>query len=83
MSGTAVTTSGLKSKNNYTLRLAEILGWSGSGEEKNALDFLRQQPAKELITAQARLVTKEVGFTLTNKNSSRNLHSIFRRNVNN
>ncbi len=60
MSGTAVTSSGLKSKNNYTLRLAEVLGWSGGSDERDALNFLRQQPAKELIMAQEQLITKEV-----------------------
>ncbi|KAJ6633852.1 Esterase B1 [Pseudolycoriella hygida] len=59
MSGTAVTSSGLKSKNNYTLRLAEILGWSGSTDEKSALSFLRQQTAEALIMAQDRLIPEK------------------------
>lgn len=60
MSGTAVTSSGLKSKNNYTLRLAEVMGWSGKTDEKDALTFLRLQNAKNLIMAQERLITEKV-----------------------
>lgn len=60
MSGTAVTSSGLKSKNNYTLRLAEVLGWPGNNGEKGALEFLRLQTAKAIITAQERLITEKV-----------------------
>lgn len=60
MSGTAVTSFGLKSKNNYTLRLAEVMGWPGHNGEKGALEFLRLQNAKDLIKAQERLITDKV-----------------------
>nr|WAP33820.1 alphaE1 [Bradysia odoriphaga] len=59
MSGTAITSSGLKSKNNYTLRLAEVLGWSGHDCQKGALEFLRLRTAKELIEAQPKLITEK------------------------
>lgn len=62
MSGTAVTSSGLISKHNYTLRLAEVLGWPGDNSERGALDFLRLQPARELIMAQQRLITEKVCY---------------------
>lgn len=60
MSGSAITSSGLKTKNNYTLRLAEVLGWSGDDGQKGALEFLRLRTAKELITAQSKLITAQV-----------------------
>lgn len=59
MSGSAITSSGLKTKNNYTLKLAEVLGWSGDDGEKGALDFLRLQSARELVQAQSKLITQK------------------------
>lgn len=62
MSGTAVASSGLISKHNYTLRLAEVLGWTGTNGEGGALEFLRLQTARELIMAQERLITEKVFY---------------------
>lgn len=79
MSGTAVTSSGLKSKNNYTLRLAEVMGWSGNTSEKGALEFLRLQNAKELIMAQERLITEKVRLLIITFQSELTFYNIQER----
>lgn len=60
MSGTVVSLSGLKTKHNYILRIAEVMGWKGETDEKDALEFLRLQNANELIMAQDKLLTEKV-----------------------
>lgn len=64
MSGTAVSTSGLKSSNNYTLRLAEVMGFNMKNGENAALEFLRLQNAKNIIRAQEKLITAKVCYII-------------------
>lgn len=49
-------------RNNLTERLAKSLGWDGSGGEKGILEVLENADAKELVTAESQLLTKEEIF---------------------
>lgn len=49
-------------RKNLTERLALSLGWDGKGGEKGILEVLENADAKELVTAESKLLTKEEVF---------------------
>lgn len=58
-SGTAFVTISDGSKGDWTLRLANAMGWDGVGGEKEIYDFLKSADAAEIVKHQSAIITDD------------------------
>lgn len=59
-SGTALNSWSVVPERNWAKRLAITLGWSGKGDNRDMIEFLRKADPKSIVKAQEGLVTMQV-----------------------
>lgn len=61
MSGTSLNTSwAFHQRRNYALRIAKVMGYSGSEDDKSVLNFLEAADVSQVVLASEKIVTDEV-----------------------